>query len=343
MTEFAHPSIRLSSRVPHNLPLADLAHPIRFAPLYMERVWGGRKFATLYGRTLPDGPPIGESWELVDRPEAQSVVASGPLAGHRLHELWTRCRRTVFGLDDESDGSRFPLLFKLLDASDTLSLQVHPPVEMAEELGGEPKTEMWYVAQAEPSARIYAGLRRGATRETFERSLAEGHAADLIHSFSSAEGDAIFIPSGRIHAIGAGNVIVEIMQNSDTTYRVFDWNRVGLDGRPRKLHVEESLRSVHFDDYEPAPVQAEGETLVSCPFFHVERLQVDAPRPALRGGLFAVLTVLQGQVRCDGEQFGAGEFFLVPACLSEAELQGENGPATVLRTTLPVAGAGPKK
>lgn len=303
----------------------------------MERVWGGRKFAELYGRVLPEGPPIGESWELVDRPEAQSVVAQGPLAGHRLHELWTRYRGPLFGSDDLPDDARFPLLFKLLDASETLSLQVHPPADVAEELGGEPKTELWYVAHAERDAQIYAGLRAGTSRSAFEQSLSDGLAAEHIHALTAGTGDCIFIPSGRIHAIGAGNVIIEIMQNSDTTYRVFDWNRVGLDGRPRKLHIDESLRSIHFDDLEPAPVRPQGETLVECPYFCVERLQVQEPRQALRDERFAVLTVVAGQVECAGQEFAAGDFFLVPACLSEATVASRNGPATVLRTTLPAA------
>ncbi|MBS0660386.1 MAG: class I mannose-6-phosphate isomerase [Verrucomicrobia bacterium] len=301
----------------------------------MERVWGGRQFAELYGRPLPEGPPIGESWELVDRPEAQSVVASGPLRGHRLHELWTRYRQPLFGAYDLPPDTRFPLLFKLLDARETLSLQVHPPAEVAEELGGEPKTEMWYVTQAEPDAQIYAGLRTGATRDDFERSLASGHAAELIHAFASRPGDCIFIPSGRIHAIGGGNVIVEIMQNSDTTYRVFDWNRVGLDGRPRKLHVDESLRSILFDDFEPTPARPQGETLVDCAHFHVERLELQGPRRALRDERFAVLTVVAGSVECAGERFGPGDLFLIPACLPEAELVALDGSATVLRATLP--------
>lgn len=317
------------------VPLSDLAYPIRFTPLYMERVWGGRKFAELYGRQLPDGPPIGEAWELVDRPEAQSVVAQGALRGHRLHELWSRYRRPIFGAYDLPEDSRFPLLFKLLDARETLSLQVHPPADVAEELGGEPKTEMWYVAHADPAAQIYAGLRAEASRDEFERSLAGGQVAELLHSFASGTGDCIFIPSGRIHAIGAGNVIVEIMQNSDTTYRVFDWNRLGLDGRPRKLHLDESLRSILFDDHEPACAAPRGEVLVDCPHFRVEKLTVETSRRALCEDRFAVLTVLEGGVACAGERFGAGDFFLVPACLPEAELAPLDGRATMLRTTLP--------
>jgi mannose-6-phosphate isomerase len=146
---------------------------------------------------------------------------------------------------------RFPLLFKLLDCQDRLSVQVHPPPEVAPRFNGEPKTEMWYLMATLLDSDLYAGLKRGVTREQFEDALHRGRVADLIHRIPTRAGEAFFIPSGRIHAIGAGNVIFEVQQNSDTTYRVFDWNRLGLDGKPRALHLDESLASINFDDPEP--------------------------------------------------------------------------------------------
>ncbi len=143
----------------------------------------------------------------------------------------------------------FPLLIKLLDARETLSLQVHPPAAKAKELGGEPKTEMWYVAAAEPRSELFVGLKRGVTREQFEAQLAAGTVAECFHRVPVTAGDAMFLPSGRVHALGGGLVIFEIQQNSDTTYRVFDWNRVGLDGKPRELHVPQSLASIDFQDF----------------------------------------------------------------------------------------------
>ena len=197
--------------------------------------------------------PIGESWEFVDRQDAQSVVHSGPLRGETLHELWTSRREEVFGAAYESHkGNRFPILIKLLDARERLSVQVHPPAQVSAALNGEPKTEMWYFADAQPGANIYAGLKRGVTREQFERLLHEERVEEALHDIPVERGDNIFIPSGRLHAIGPGNVIVEVQQNSDTTYRVFDWNRTGLDGTPRTLHIEESMASIDFDDFEPA-------------------------------------------------------------------------------------------
>ncbi len=318
-----------------------LEQPIVFEPLFMERVWGGRKLEQLYHKKLPPGARIGESWEVVDREEAQSVVHDGPLRGSTLHELWTQHRRTVFGLEDGTGPERFPLLVKILDAQEKLSLQVHPPAAVAAELGGEPKTEMWYLAHAEAGAELYAGLAEPTDRAHFEEALHEGRAADLVQRLDVEEGDAIFIPSGRIHAIGAGCLIVEIQQNSDTTYRVFDWNRVGLDGKPRTLHVDQSLQATDFNDVRPSrqpPVSGEGGTLVDCSLFRVEKWTLDAPRPALEntGGRFAIFTCLEGEADCAGLTFKPGDFFLVPAGLTAAEVQpSAAGATTLLRTTIP--------
>lgn len=327
---------------------AALTQPLRFEPLFMERVWGGRRLEKLYGKKLPPGDRIGESWEVVDRAEAQSVVHDGPLRGDTLHELWTGPRRAeIFGADFPDTSERFPLLMKILDAQDRLSIQVHPPAdERAAKLGGEPKTEMWFIAHAEPGADLYAGLSdAGVTREKFERALHAGNVAELVHRLPVKTGDAMFIPSGRLHAIGAGNFIIEIQQNSDTTYRVFDWNRLGLDGQPRALHVAESLESIDFNDVRPAlqpdPGPA-GGVLVECPWFRVEKWPLaarTAARPALEsaGGRCAVFTVLSGRIECAGATFAPGEFFLVPACLGEAATVAPAGAkeALLLRTTLP--------
>src|SRR5208283_4935377 len=148
--------------------------------------------------------------------------------------------------------NRFPLLCKILDAREKLSLQVHPPASRAAELGGDPKTEMWYIADAAPDAELYAGFKRGVTRAQFEKKIRTGDVAGCFHRIKVRKGDAMFLPSGRVHAIGAGLVIFEIQQNSDTTYRVFDWNRTGLDGQSRELHVAQSIASIDFNDFEPA-------------------------------------------------------------------------------------------
>ncbi len=312
-----------------------LTEPIVFEPLFMERVWGGRRLEMLFGKKLPVGVRIGESWELVDREEAQSVVHTGPLRGKTLNELWNDYRTVLFGSRHAALGSRFPLLVKLLDAEERLSVQVHPPAAVAPALKGEPKTEMWYVAWAESEADIFAGLRPGTTRLEFAHALAEGNVANLLHRMPTRTGDCIFIPSGRVHAIGAGNVIVEVQQNSDTTYRVFDWNRTGLDGKPRDLHIEESMKSIDFDDFAPQFQPSGSDPLVGCEYFRLEHWALETPKEAVPAGEFAIVTPLTGALQCGGREFGPGFFFLVPANLEDRMLVPTKPGTTLLRATLP--------
>ena len=307
--------------------------PLSFRPLFMERVWGGHRLAAMPGKQAPADAPIGESWELVDRPDAQSVVARGPFVGTTLHELWCVFRKDVFGAR-VPDSLRFPLLAKILDARETLSVQVHPPAKMAAELKGEPKTEMWYLLDAAEGAELFAGFRRGTNRADFERALGEGRVAELLHRVPVRAGDAMFIPSGRCHAIGAGCLIVEIQQNSDTTYRVFDWNRTGLDGKPRALHVAESLASIDFADHEPALATMKGETVASCAEFHVEHWALTAPRDDTSAD-GVIFTVLGGSVECGGERFECGQFFILPAKATKRTLVPTAPGAALLRTTIP--------
>jgi len=321
-----------------------MAAPLTFEPVFMERVWGGRRLATLFGKELPEGAVIGESWELVDRPgAAESVVAEGsPFAGRTLGSLWADVglRPSLFGTAAASLGERFPLLIKLLDCEQTLSVQVHPPAAVAAALGGEPKTEMWVIVDAAPDACLYAGLRRGVTRAAFEAALTAGDdVAAMLHRVPVQRGDVMFLPSGRVHAIGAGNVIVEIQQNSDTTYRVFDFNRPGLDGRPRELHVPESLASIDWDDFDPALVEPRGEELVHNEIFRVDRLSLDRPRVVSSPSSCAVLISVEGSVSCGGSEFPPGRLFLVPAAdgASLPVAPVGDGPSRVLRAMLPVS------
>src|SRR5947208_13963601 len=194
----------------------EVTTPLAFEPIFIERMWGGRRLESEFHKKLPPQKRIGESWEIVDRFEAQSVVTSGPLRGKTLHELWTQKREELFG--DVPDTARFPLLIKILDAREKLSLQVHPPENVASRLGGEPKSEFWYVAAADPNAELFLGFREPITRDRFEKALRAGTAADYVHKIRVKPGDAVFLPAGRFHAVGAGNVFIEIQQNSDTTY-----------------------------------------------------------------------------------------------------------------------------
>ncbi|HXP34624.1 MAG TPA: type I phosphomannose isomerase catalytic subunit [Chthoniobacterales bacterium] len=301
----------------------------------MERIWGGRKFAELFGKHLPPNKRIGESWEIVDRPEAQSIVANGPLKGATLHELWSQHRQEIFG--NLPNSPRFPLLIKLLDAQEKLSLQVHPPEKIATRLGGEPKTECWYVASAEPSAELFVGFKKSITREEFEKSLRAGSAADYVHTIRVQDGDAMFLPAGRFHAVGAGNVLAEIQQNSDTTYRVFDWNRVDRStDKPRRLHVDQALESIDFNDVAPKLIEPKGELLVKHELFELQKWNLDSPREVTPRGQFTIVCCLTGSVSCADVDLRPGEFFLVPAPLQDRQVHPRADGTTVLRVTIPV-------
>jgi mannose-6-phosphate isomerase len=246
---------------------------LRFAPLYQERVWGGHALADALGRDLPPAAVIGESWEIVDRPEAQSRVAGGSWAGRTLRDLLEHETAVVMG-PRWGAPQPFPILVKWLDARERMSLQVHPPSAKAFALGGEPKAENWYIAAAAPHASVIAGLRHGVTRAEFESALRSHQLEPLTHRLPVRRGDSLFIHSGRIHAIDAGSLILEIQENSDTTYRVYDWGRLGLDGRPRALHIAEALECIDFDDFEPASVPAgpAPATLADCAEFRLRRV-----------------------------------------------------------------------
>lgn len=319
-----------------------MLYPLTFHPIFKERVWGGRSLERLYGKQLPPQIPIGESWEISDRPGDASVIANGPLAGKDLCWLMEHHATEVLGSAKPQNG-RFPLLVKLLDAREKLSLQVHPPAHKTRELGGEPKTEMWYIAEAAPGAELFAGLKRGIRREDFEQKLRDGSVADCFHHVPVRAGDAMFLPSGRVHAIGAGLVIFEVQQNSDTTYRVFDWNRADLDARPRELHLTESLASIDFNDFEPALVESafrgddsvKVRPLVCDSLFTVELWQLAAGAfTPLRPGTMQLVACVKGELDVeDGSTAvgrSSGEFCLVAACLRAPRLRARTA-TTLLR------------
>jgi mannose-6-phosphate isomerase len=311
----------------------NLAAPLTFEPIFMERIWGGRRLESDFGKNLPSQKPIGESWEIVDRPEAQSIVRSGLLRGKTLHELWTQHRDEIFG--DVTDSPRFPLLMKLLDAHHKLSLQVHPPAEVAGGLGGEPKTEFWYVATADPGAELYLGFREAITRDQFEKALRDGTAADHIHKIRVKSGDAAFLPSGRFHALGAGNVLIEIQQNSDTTYRVFDWNRIDDKGKRRQLHLDQALQCIDFDDVRPRLLDPEGELLLRDDLFEVQKWNLNSSREIAPRTQFAIVCCLTGSLRCARVDLAPGEFFLIPAQLRDRQLKPTSTGTSLLRITIP--------
>jgi mannose-6-phosphate isomerase len=283
-----------------------------FKPIYQERVWGGRNFETKLGRELPAEKVIGESWEIVDRPEALSVTPEG----RSIRDLIEEDPEGIMGVGWKA-GQPFPILVKWLDCQEKLSLQVHPPAEIAPELGGEPKTENWYIAAAEPHATLMAGLKKGVSKEDFENGLKANALEPLVHTLAVQKGESIFIPSGRLHAIGGGNLILEIQQNSDTTYRVYDWGRVGLDGKPRQLHIEESIRSTDFNDFEPETLKPTGasQILAQSDVFDL-KLEVLKEGDVMRFGAGSphILSIVSGElVETDGSSLCSGDNALLPA------------------------------
>jgi mannose-6-phosphate isomerase len=303
-----------------------MLYPLTFQPRFKERLWGGRTLADLYQKQLPANLPIGESWELCDRSGDVSVVDAGPLAGRDLHWLMELHAQEILGPVPLQEG-RFPLLVKILDARQKLSLQVHPPASRAAELHGQPKTEVWFISNADPGAELYAGLRRGVTRQVFEERLKTGTVAECFHRVAVRRGDAMFMPSGRVHGIGAGCVIFEIQQNSDTTYRVFDWNRVDRDGQARELHIPESLVCIDFGDFEPSlvqepfagPPEAQARRLVSCPYFQAEHRRWTSGVEERFGGRPLIIATTAGDLqivhRGLEQKLRAGRLCLLPASL----------------------------
>ena len=307
--------------------MPDLPHPVRVRARHVPKPWGGRRMATVLGRELPGSGPIGESWLVHDREGTSSVVVDGPLAGTPVHEL--------------RGEDRFPLLVKILDASQPLSVQVHPGTEAAARLGAEAKTEAWFVLHAEPDARVYRGLKDGATEADVRSAAADGSFADLLHAIPVGAGDTVYVPAGSVHTIGEGVLLFEVQQNSDTTYRLHDWGRVGLDGEPRRLHVEEALSCIDFgprpeDVVPPQLVVDEGPVrrllLLRSPHFTVEHLTAmgtfTLEAPASPDGTWRVLHVLSGRgtLRAfdrttPAQPFEPGDTLLLPHRFEEYEVE----------------------
>ena len=320
-------------------------NPVLFHPIYKERVWGGRSLEDSLGRDLPGGKVIGESWDLVDRPEDASQIRSNEEGSRQtIRDLIQSDPERVMGRGWNPE-DRFPILVKWLDCQQRLSLQVHPPATIAESLGGEPKTENWFVADSKPGAGLIVGLKEGVSRDQFEKALAEETLEDCVHRFPVEPGQSILVESGRIHAIDAGNLILEIQQNSDTTYRVFDWGRTGLDGKPRQLHVEESMKSIDFNDFEPSalpPFEEIGETVIAeSKEFRIRRSNLESgdtlnlPTP----GAPILLHVVSGALvdTISGMKMVRGDTVLLPAS-RDCSIQATEGCTALLTDQFTPAG-----
>jgi mannose-6-phosphate isomerase len=295
-------------------------YPLKFRPIFKERIWGGQKLKDFFNKPLPPGTKIGESWELADLPDDKSVIVNGPLAGQTLPQVIAQDPKGITGISNFS--GPFPLLIKLLDAQDVLSVQVHPDLAACKRMGtGDPKTECWYIIAAEPGSVIYKGLKPGVTRDDMAAAIKNGTVADLLVRVPVQPGECHFLPSGTVHAIGSGLLIAEIQQPSDTTYRVFDWNRVDDSGKPRKLHINEALESIHYDSSgDDLSVKMVGR-LVDCPFFKVDKgHQAARLETLLSPGKVKALVITTGAGKIipkdkdlEHVNFASGDTLLIPA------------------------------
>lgn len=315
-----------------------MLYPLLFEPNLHPTVWGGRRLQSYKQLTATD-EPIGESWEVSVVPSAVSRVSNGALAGKALDDVVGQYGAQLLGNSVyEQFGGEFPLLIKFIDAAADLSIQVHPNDEMARLLEGKNgKTECWYIIDALPGACLYAGLSREITAEEYKRRVADGTICDVLARHEVKRGDVFYLPAGRIHAICGGVLLAEVQQNSDVTYRIYDYNRPGLDGKPRELHTEKALKTIDFN------VEAEYRTIysndkeranpcVESPFFTMRILDTSRPfhRNLLKYDSFIISMCLEGdciiRVRSTGEEvlLREGHTCLVPACIADYDVVPQN-------------------
>lgn len=315
--------------------------PLVFEPIYMDYLWGGDKLAKVYKRN--NTPAVcAESWEISAHPDGMSVVAEGSFKGMTLDDLVKKFGADLIGTK-ASRSDKFPLLIKIIDAQRRLSVQVHPNNDNAGQTGGEPKSEMWYILGCEKGAALYAGLTDEATEDSIMEALTDGSVADQLVELKIAPDQALFIPGGLVHAIGNGCMIYEVQQNSNTTYRMFDWNRSDTDGNPRELHIEESLKTIDWSlptptMVTPAPAVNGWSEIISCEFFTMKKLELDGIyviEPD--SSSFTVLFAAEGRVSlsCGAHmvELKTGSSALIPAAAKSFAIE-TTSPASLLVTTL---------
>jgi mannose-6-phosphate isomerase len=319
-------------------------YPLRFAPIFRRYLWGGRRLETVLQKPIGEGNDYAESWEVVDHGHDQSVVACGALKGMTLRELSLRYANELF--PNGSSPPSFPLLFKFLDANQQLSVQVHPNDEQAAQQAPPDfgKTEAWYVLHADPGSVVYAGLQPGIDNPTLRRSLLNLTLPSCMHQFEAHAGDCIFIPAGVVHALGAGLVIAEIQQSSDTTFRLFDWNRVGPNGKPRDLHVMQALKVIDFkrgpvSPQRPQPTENPCRMrLVECAYFTWDRWEFSGTQRMGGDDRSHILAVVGGSVVVEGDQheqpLAQGQTMLLPASLGAVTVRATE-PAVLLDAYIP--------
>ncbi len=299
------------------------SYPLKFSPIFKQRIWGGHKLRDVFGKDTPEDLTIGESWELADLPEDKSVITNGELAGMTLESAILKYTEQITG--ELEFTQPFGLLIKFLDCEQVLSVQVHPDAETCERMGkGDFKSECWYIISAEPGAVIYKGLKKGVTKKDFEQAIKDGTVEQTLEKIEVKVGECHYLPAGTTHAIGAGLLIAEIQTPSDTTYRVFDWNRVDKKGKSRQLHIEEALESIHFDSSgDNLSVTTIGR-LADCEFFKIDKgHQARNCEVLISPGQMKTLIFLNGFGTIIGkegniEKFKAGDTILIPAAYEGA-------------------------
>ncbi len=311
-------------------------YPLRLKPIVKAKVWGGRNLETLLGKPLATPELVGETWEAWDG----CTIENGAYAGQKLRDVIARDPPAILG--PASAGRDLPLLFKFIDAQDDLSVQVHPDDREARELEHQPrgKTEAWYVLDAAPSARLILGFNQPVTPARLEMAISNNSATSLLAEIPVRRGDTLFVPAGTVHAIGRGIVLAEIQENSDITYRLYDWGR---DPRERPLHVAQSLRVADFTQLaEPKvpPLAIHGAAydryyLVACRYFLLERLELRSLGTFDPNGKFHIVAVIQGQARAGDIVVRAGRTMLIPAEMESYVLEPVGGPAQILRMSVP--------
>ena len=301
----------------------------KFEPIYKQRVWGGTQFSELFEDRLSKNQKYGESWNIVDREDNQSLCKLDTGKEVSIAELLRIKGKEIMG-PTWNDGDKFPILVKWLDCQERLSLQVHPPKELADKLGGEPKTENWYVVNSSKNSGLFLGFNQKVSNSQFKEALENNQAEDLCNRIESNPNDSVLVKSGRIHAIDAGNLILEIQQNSDTTYRVFDWGRVGLDGKPRDLHVQESLSSIDFNDFNQSSINTSNEpgirTIAECEHFRIRRLNLkENSSYEVKDSLSdcIILSPFKGKSLCENQLLEMGYSYISPYS-SSCEISSED-------------------
>ncbi len=299
--------------------------PMKLSPVYKDMIWGGSGLREYLHKPIPS-EHTGESWEVAAHPNGQSRIANGPYLGMALGEAVSSLGAGLVGTEVwKRYGNKFPLLIKFIDARDKLSVQVHPNDEQAKRLEGpgeSGKTEMWYILHAQPGAKLVYGFNREIGERELEESIASGTIESLLNWVDVKAGDAFFIPAGTLHAIGAGILIAEIQQSSDTTYRVYDYNRMGLDGKPRQLHVEKAMQVVNRAS-SLGGERSDIDAGVVCPFFETKRVRLAGEEAmAVSRERFEILMCLEGGGMANGVKFGIGDAILLPASMGTCLIEG---------------------